>query len=270
MNYAQSLNDIRSITAAAARAGVTLPDDIQAQAQHLDALEAESRTTQPLTPAHYAARLSDHLGKPAAMSKAKAQAAKESAELDAARAITLPLIERCASLLRTRMRQRADEITAAFAPAAAVSVATLNEDAAKLPPNFHPENAPSLTARDFEVWTRLRDAEATLKALHAPLRVLYDTPANDVLTADAVRALRYVSPPEFEDYRAAFAFARALAGTVHSGSSVGPLNIEGVFAPSAVAHLGGSFQWATSSQVTARADAVTLAASTSRLAGASK
>ncbi|MFW5468906.1 hypothetical protein ACOCJ4_02545 [Knoellia sp. CPCC 206435] len=256
----QRLTDIRTLTAAAARHGVSLPKEIAAQAEHLETLEGEQRTRATLNPAQCASQLAAHLGNPAAMTKARAKVAAEMAAADADAAVTAHLLDRCAAVLHQRIRQSGDVIAAAFAPAVSDALHTLTEQAARLPQAFKADDAATLSAAEYTAWTEARDAHALIQSLEAPLRLLHGTGASDLLAPDAVRALRYVEPPHFHDVKEAGAFARALAGIRHAGSSIGPVNLDGVFTPTAVAHLGGTFAWATPAEVTARVEAINAAA----------
>lgn len=84
---------------------------------------------------------------------------------------------------------------------------------------------------------------------------------DDLFTVDAQLALTYTATPDrFTDYTHAHGFAYALAGVRHGGSSLGPVNVDGVFAPTALAHLGGRFEWAGPSEVARRAQVITAAA----------
>ncbi|GAB2747794.1 hypothetical protein GCM10027039_01800 [Terrabacter koreensis] len=260
MYAAQHANEIHALTATAARLGVTLPADLDAQARHLAALQEQQRTTQPPAPAQSAVDLTAHLGNPASMSKALAKAAADLANAEAQQRILSALVDRCASVVRQRFRQSADAILDAFKPALGAALATLNEDAHKLPQAFKVEHAADLDPETFAAWTRVRDAYALLESIQSAVRPLYTTAANDVLTPEAVRALRYVNPPQLDNPSEAATFARALAGIRHGGSTVGPVNLDGIFAPAAVAHLGATFAWGNASTVAARAEAITTAA----------
>lgn len=260
MMLAQRHNDIRSLTAAAARHGVTLPEHITAQAAHLAVLEQDQRTRATLTPAQCANGLAAHLGNPAAMIKGRAKVAADMAAATADKAVTAHLVDRCAAILHQRIRQNGDTIVAAFAPAVTDAIDTLTRTAARLPGAFKAEDAAALNAADYTAWTEAQTAHALLKSLHTPLRILETTPASDLLAPEAVRALRYVHPPMFDNSAEASTFARALAGIRHGGSSIGPVNIDGVFMPTAVTHLGGMFAWATPAEVAARAQAINTAA----------
>lgn len=260
MYAAQHANEIHTLTATAARLGVDLPTDLAQQARHLAALEEQQRTTQPPAPAECAVALTRHLGDPEATSKALAKAAASMATAEAQQRILSALIERAASVLRQRIRQSADAVLDTFAPALANALDTLNADAHKLPAGFKAEHAATLDPATFAAWTRVRDAHALIESVHGAVRPLYTTAADDVLAPEAVRALRYVTPPRLDNPSAAATFARALAGIRHGGSPIGPVNIDGVFMPAAVAHLGGTFAWGNATAVAARAATITDAA----------
>lgn len=252
-------NTVRTLTTAAAKLGVILPADIAAQAAHLDELVAEQRTAP--NPALVAADLAQHLGNPAAMTKARAKAAGELAAADAHAKISGALADRCATLLHQRIRQNREPIAAAFGNALTAPLATLDSDAPRLPVWFKPEQAANLDPETFAAWDRARDAHAVLEAAQRALAPLYGTSPTGLLTIDALRSLTYTAPPaRFTDYTHAHKFARALAGTRHGGSDVGVLNVQGVFAPTACAELGGTFAWATPAEVARRIDTITAAA----------
>lgn len=253
MNLAQNLNEVRAITQLADTLHVQLPSDLTAQAHHLQALDTEYRTTIPASTESAAAALVAHLGDPAALAKARKKTATELATADIETRLMAATVDRAAAVLRQRLRQHADAITTAFADAAQPHLETLAEDAATLPEGFKPEDADRLTPEQYAAWSRAKAAVNHLESIRAVLRPLYSTPADDMLTADAVRALTYIEPPELTDPQQAHTFARALAGTRHGGSSIGPVNIDGVFAPTACAHLGATFTWAGTHEVNERA-----------------
>lgn len=266
MMLVQNRTDIRTITDTARRVGVTLPADITEQADHLEALDNETRQATTLDPRAQVKELVQHLGDPKAMDKARAKAAADNAAAEADRKIGAALVDYAAAVLTTRMRQRADDIAAAFETAARPHLDVLSTDAKTLPLGFRPEDADTLTPEQYAAWTRGRDAQGNLEAIRAALRPLYNLAPDGMFTADAVRALSYIQPPTKDvDLPAAHGIARALAGTRHGGSNLGPVNVEGVWAPALCAHLGCTFVWATPSEVQARADALNTAATPTKV-----
>ena len=260
MMLPQYLNDIRTMTTTAARHGVTIPGDFAAKAEHLTALDIDHRVQAAPDVAHIAAELAKNLGDPAVMSKARFKAANELAIAEADNRIRTTLVDRCAVALHSQMRANAAAIIEAFEPAVADAIKALNQNAAKLPRNFRSDDAATLDPATFTAWSRARDAQALIESLFPALRPLYRTPADNVLTADAIRALRYVKPPTLENPPQAHTFARALAGTRHGGSELGPLTVQDLFAPALVAHLGATFEWATPDEVADRAASIVKAA----------
>lgn len=251
--------EVRAIAALARQLHVTLPGDLDRRAEHLEALGADRRATTAPTVEAIAADLARHLGDPDAMTNATGRAAAELATAEARDKITRALVDRCALTLRNAMRTNADAITSAFADALAPSLDALATDAGTLPPGFRPEHAATLTPDQYRAWVCAQAAQAQLEAVRSTLRPLYSTAADDMLTAGAVRALAYIAPPEDLSYENAHTFARALAGTRHGGSELGPVSIGGVFAPTACAHLGASFVWAGANETAARAAKVSAA-----------
>lgn len=262
MSYtaATATSEIAAITSTAARLGANLPDDLAAQARHLEQLQEQHRTQRPPTPAHAAAAIAAHLGDTTATTKALTKAAADLATAEAQQRILSALIDRAATLLRTRLRQRADDVLDALAPSLTNATDALNDDAAKLPAGFTAADAANLNPHLFAAWNRVRDAHALIESIHGAVRPLYTVAADGILAPDAVRALRYVEPPEFTNPEHAHQFARALAGIRHGGSSLGPVNIDGVFMPAAVAHLGGTFAFGNATTVSERAEHITAGA----------
>jgi hypothetical protein len=194
------------------------------------------------------------------MTKARFKAANELAIAEADERIKAALVDRCAVALHGQMRSNAHAIIEAFRPAVADAIKALNDNAAKLPRNFRSDDAATLDPATFTAWSRARDAKALIDCLFPALRQLYRTPADDFLTASAVQALRYVKPPTLENPLQAHTFARALAGTRHGGSDVGPLTVQELFAPALVAHLGATFEWASPDEVADGAESIIYAA----------
>lgn len=255
-------NDIRTLSTTADRLGVTLPGNVPAMVDHLDAIQADHRQDARSDLNAVAAELTTHLGNPTAMTKARKAAAADLAAAEAHQRISAPLIDRCVAVAHQQIRAAREEISALFADALAPQIAHLNADADRLPEGFKPEHGADLDPGRFEAWTRARDAHAALTSTRQALAMLYGrlTPDN-LLTIDALTALTYTALPDrFSDYTHAHRFARALAGVRHGGSSVGVVNIDGVFAPTALAHLGATFKWAGPGQVARRVEAITAAA----------
>jgi hypothetical protein len=259
MYAANASNTVRTIITTARQVGAELPAELVAQVDHLAKLETDPRDLP--TPATIAADLARHLGKPAAMTKARAQAAADLAAAEAHAKITGALVDRCAIVVQQRLIQDRETVTAAFAPPLAATLATPTETAPRLPLGFTAAQAAGLDAATFEAWIRARDAHAQIEAVSLATAPLFRTAPSEVLTREALAALRYTAPPqEFTDTTHAHRFARALTGTRHGGSTVGPVNVQGVFAPTACAELGGTFAWATPAEVARRAEAITAGA----------
>jgi hypothetical protein len=260
MFAANQSNDIRALSTAADQLGITLPGNLAEMIGHLCDLQADRDAPTDLNA--YAADIAQHLGNPAALAKARQKAATDLAAAEAHRRLTGPLVDRCVAETHREIRVARDEISARFADALAPQLDTLNADAIRLPDAFKPEHAADLDPVRFEAWTRARDAHAVLNGARHALAMLYGrTTGDDLFTVDALLALTYTATPDtFEDYAHAHRFTRALAGTRHTGSSVGPLNVDGVFAPTALAHLGATFEWAGPAEVAARKAAIEQAA----------
>lgn len=158
------------------------------------------------------------------------------------------------------IRTAREDIASLFADALAPQLAVLNTDAGLLPSAFKAEHAANLNPSLFAAWTRARDAHAILTSARKSLAMFYRVNPDDLFTIEALAALTYTAPPErFTDYTHASRFARALAGVRRGGSSLGVLNLDGVFAPTALAHLGATFEWAGPSEFARRMETITAA-----------
>ncbi|HXH78174.1 hypothetical protein [Nocardioides sp.] len=259
MFIANQSNDIRTLTTAADGLGVTLPGSITTMLDHLREMQADQQPRPDLN--GYTTDLATHLGDRAAMVKARKVAALDLAAADAHQRITGPLIDRCAKVVHQRVREARDEITALFATALAPQLDILNTEAGRLPAGFKPEHAADLDPALFEAWSRARDAHAVLRSARQSLAMFYRVSPDNLFTIEALLALAYAAPPKtFTDYTYAYRFARALAGIRHAGSDLGVLNTDGVFAPTALAHLGATFEWAGPTEVARRMQTITAAA----------
>lgn len=260
MYAANQSNDIRALSTAANQLGVTLPGNLPKLIDHLRELQADRDSRTDLNT--YAADIAQHLGNPTALNKARQKAATDLAAAEAHQRLTGPLVDRCVAATHTAVRSAREEICALFADALTPMLDILNTDAIQLPEAFKAEQAADLDPARFEAWTRARDAHAVLTAARHALAMLYGrTHGDDLFTIDALVALTYTATPDrFEDYVHAHRFARALAGTRHGGSTVGAVNIDGVFAPTALAHLGATFEWASPAEVANRKQAIERAA----------
>jgi hypothetical protein len=256
--FTQRAHDVRTLAAAAHTAGATLPDDVVRQADHLANLTMEQHTRPNVLAV--AADLAQHLGDASAMTKARKRAATDLAAADAHARLSDPLRERCSTLLHQRIRQAREPIAAAFGEALASHVATLTADAARLPSGFSADQAGNLAPDVFAAWVRARDAHQALESVRIALGPLYPGP-DRFLGLDAKAALRFIAPPTtFTDPGHAHAFVDALAGVRRGGSSIGPTADFPVFAPTACANLGATFEWAGPAEVAARVAHVTAGA----------
>jgi len=77
----------------------------------------------------------------------------------------------------------------------------------------------------------------------------------------AAAALRFAKPPKFTTDRDAYAFRDALSGRADRTevAAQGAAFIDGLFIPTALAHLGSTFEWATPAAVSIRVQMVTSA-----------
>lgn len=253
---AQHYNDVRTIARTAQQLGATLPKEITTALEHLEAINT-GRTPVP-QPGRVARELAQHLGNPAAMEKACKAAALEIATAEVRAKLDHHLAETCGSSLRGKMRANSEEIAAAFGDALADDLATLQNEAGKLPVFFRPEQADTLNEQTFGAWTRTRDAHNRITAAQPALQILYSGAVTDTTQFNALGAasLRYAKPPRFTNPTEAFAFRDALGGRAVKGmglSTQGSARIDGLFVPTLLAHNGATFEWATPSQVTQRA-----------------
>lgn len=248
--------EAQGIIAAAHRAGATLPADLLDRAARLDDLDRLA--TDRANVSHHVLDLAATLdADPDTFHAALDRAALDLAASEHRATLLAATIDRASSLLRADMRRRGDKLATAFAKALAPQLDALSETAGTLPATFAAGAAADLDPDTFAAWTRARDAHAALHAAATALAPLYaDTRPDDLLAPAAVVALRWAEPPADLDPADAHRFARALAGTHHGGSHVGPVNVTGVFAPAALAATGARFVWATPTEVAARAAAL--------------
>ena len=77
----------------------------------------------------------------------------------------------------------------------------------------------------------------------------------------AAASLRFATPGDLSDHHAAYEFRGALMGRVERPQGIGQGSLwnDGVFIPTALAHAGASFEWATPSEVTRRAQIIVAA-----------
>ena len=175
--------------------------------------------------------------------------------------VSAQLAQICASRLRMRMRRNGEEIAAAIGAALADDLATLQTDAPLLPAFFRGEHADTLTPQTFAARTRVRDAYARICSTQTGLSVLYAGAVTDTanFTLVAAASLRFAAPPTFGTTLAAYTFRDALAGRAVKGQGmaarVGPSR-GGCSSPPPLAHAGATFEWATPTQVTERADRI--------------
>ncbi|MGN7247101.1 hypothetical protein ACTHQ1_05120 [Janibacter anophelis] len=259
--FTQHTTNARNLAAAAEAHGVTLPGDLPGKIAHAADLEAQARTARTLTPASIAADLVQHLGDPKSMTAARKAAALELAATEADQQVGAVLANTVASDLRSHMRRERDTIAAAFTEAARPHTDALAEHAGRLPEWFRPEQAGDLTPDLFANWRAVETAAAALEAMRTALSPCYGRADDDsFLTKDAHHALAYVKPPKRIDPPTAHRIARALDGQVVGGSQLGASHSVAVFAPTTLAHLGCTFEWATPTQAAERAANLTEAA----------
>ncbi|WP_028635878.1 hypothetical protein [Nocardioides sp. URHA0032] len=258
----QHLNDVKAIARAAKRIGAPLPERTKHALAHLDDIVA-NRPAAP-QPGAAARELAQHIGNPVAMDKALKASAVALASADAAAKIHAHLAETCGSKVRGMMRAQSEQIAAAFGAALKDDLATLSRTAGKLPAWFRVEQAADLDPDTFAAWTQARDAYDRITSTHAALSPLY---AGAIDAADgihfpdaAARALRFANPPKLSTPREAYAFRDALAGRTERPQTLagqGSVFVDGMFAPTLLAQLGATFEWATPAEVADRVRVVT-------------
>ena len=263
--FTQHTTNARNLAAAAEAHGVTLPGDLPGKIAHAADLEAQARTARTLTPASIAADLVQHLGNPERMTAARKAAALELAANDADKQIGQILANTVAGDLHAHMRRERDTIAAAFTEAAHTHTETLIEHAGRLPDWFRPEQAVDLDPDLFAAWRAVETATAALEAMRVALSPCYGRAADGpLLTSRGHRALAYVKAPQDMDRQTAHHIALALDGRQRGGGDAAPPADVAVFPPTTLAHLGCTFAWATPTEVAARVEHLTEAATKSR------
>ena len=263
--FTQHTTDARNLAAAADAHGVSLPGDLPDMIAHAAALEADARDLRNLTPATIARDLVTHLGDPAAMTEARKAAALELAANEADKQISAVLANTVASALARQIRSDRDAIAAAFTEAAHTHTETLIEHAGRLPDWFRPEQAVDLDPDLFAAWRAVETATAALEAMRVALSPCYGRAADGpLLTSRGHRALAYVKAPQDMDRQTAHHIALALDGRQRGGGDAAPPADVAVFPPTTLAHLGCTFAWATPTEVAARVEHLTEAATKSR------
>lgn len=254
----QHLNNVQTIARTAHQLGAPLPDRITQALTHLDDLTRN--TPAAPRPGTIATDLAQHIGDPVKMDKALKAAAADLASADAAAKIHGYLTQTCGSRIRGMMTSDAEQIIAAFGAALTSDLDTLTATAGRLPAWFNPDQAANLDPETFKAWTQARDAYARIKSAELALTPLYvgaighDNAIHFPATSAA--SLRFAKPPKFTKPREAYAFRDALAGRterVQGPAGQGSTFVDGLFIPTALAHVGAAFEWAAPSQVTARA-----------------
>lgn len=253
----QHLNDVKTVARTAEQIGAPLPEKITHALAHLDDI-VRNAPTMP-QPGLIARELAQHIGDPVKMDKALKSAATDLAAADAAIKIHRHLAETCGTRVKGMMAGHAEQITTSFGHALEPDLATLRATAIRLPAWFTEEQAASLDAPTFEAWTQARDAYARIQTASAALSPFYaaaisqDNRSQFPVTAAA--ALRFAVPPKFTDARHAYSFRDALAGRterVQGLAGQGSTFVDGLFIPTALAHVGATFEWATPAEVTER------------------
>lgn len=257
----QHLNDAKTIARTADRLGAILPEPITLALAHLDDLAANRPTASQ--PGLIARGLAEHIGNPVAMDKALKRAASELAAAEATAKIHGYLAETCGSRVRGMMSTHAEEISTAFGAALADDLATLAATAGRLPAWFNGDQAAGLDPETFEAWTQARDAYERIQSAQAALAPLYagalEQGAAIHFPATAIASLRFAQPPSFTTPREAYAFRDALAGRTEREQGLagqGSTFVDGLFVPTALAHVGATFGWATPAEVTQRVELV--------------
>lgn len=255
----QHFNNAKTIARAADRIGAVLPTDIATAVTHLEAIATGSNGAPQ--PGLAARALAAHLGDPAAMEKARKAAALELATADARSRIDAYLVETCAARLHGMMSFRREEIASSFGAALADDLDTLTANAGRLPSWFKPTQADRLTdGLTFEAWTLARDAHDRIAATQNALAFLYrgaiDQQHAESFPVLAAQTLRYAKPAPFKTSADAYAFRDAINGRVspaREGAAHGPVSVDGLFIPTLLAQMGATFEWATPTEVGARA-----------------
>lgn len=266
----QHINEVQQIARAAKAIGATLPDQITTALDHLQTIttSAEQRPNAGII----AADLAQHLGNPAALDKARKAAAQSLANAEANAKIDVHLATACASRLRTLIRRDSEQVATAIGEALAADLATLQTDAYKLPALFRAEHADRLAAGGFGAWCRARDAYDRIKTTQTALATLYGAATREhegQFPNTAAASLRFAKPPRFTTSHDAYGFRDALAGRAERRQGVasqGSTFADGLFVPAALAQAGATFEWATPSEVTARAQAIVTAMTSEHVA----
>lgn len=174
------------------------------------------------------------------------------------------LCARHVGLLATALNGQAEEIATAFGAALDEDLATLSRTAGLLPAWFNPEQAASLDPATFEAWTQARDAYARIQSAETALAPLYGGAVGVEhrihFPSTAAASLRFAKPPALTTTRNAYAFRDALAGRTERLQGLagqGSTFVDGLFIPTALAHVGATFEWATPPEVTARVQLIT-------------
>jgi hypothetical protein len=257
----QHLSEAKTIARAATSIGAQLPEQITAALAHLEDIARD--TPKPLRPGNLATELAQHLGNPAAMDKAFKASAAKLATADAASKIYAYLTETCGTRVRGMMRAHSEEVAAAFGEALADDLATLEASASRLPAWFNPTQAASLDPDTFKAWTQARDAYARIQSASAALTPLYagaighDNASQFPIAAAA--SLRFAKPPALSTKREAYAVRDALQGRTERTQGLagqGSTFVDGLFIPTALAHVGATFEWATPAEVTERSEVI--------------
>lgn len=259
----QHLSDVKTVARAATSLGACMPERIEKALAHLDAINRD--TPAPVRPGTLAGELAMHIGDPAAMDKALKAAAARLADAEAAGKIYGYLAETCGSRIRAMIRADAEEVTAAFGDALTGDLATLEATAGRLPAWFREDQAAELDSETFDAWTQARAAYARIQSATSALAPLYSGAIAGEHAGQfprtAAASLQFAEPPAVTTSREAYAFRDALAGRterVQGLAGQGSTFVDGLFIPTALAHVGATFAWATPSRVTKRAELIVL------------
>jgi hypothetical protein len=257
----QHLNETKAIARTAAQLGAMLPEKIAHALAHLEDLSRNAPAAP--RPATMARDLAQHIGDPVAMEKALKRAATDLAAADATAKIHGHLAETCGARIRGMMRAHTEQISAAFGNALAADLDTLTTHAGRLPAWFNPSQADTLDPETFAAWSLARDAYARIQSTQTALAPLYagaiDQDAAIHFPSTAAASLRFAKPSDFTSARDAYAFRDALAGRTERVQGIagqGSTFVDGLFIPTALAHVGAVFEWATPTEVAERAGLV--------------
>jgi hypothetical protein len=247
-------HDLRQLLHAADTAGANLPADVDAVARH--ALDLGGIPT--ATASEAATGLLDHLGDRDAFIDALTDALDGLARSGAATALTRALQPRAHAKAWELVVTRREKIADAFGKALKPHLATLTEQAPRLPATLNVHDLDQLTPQQFAAWRACQPAAEALEAAAAGIRSLYPVAADSMFTPRIAARLCIVEPPaQLTTPAQAHRFLDAIEGrrTLGAGNAMASVNhdLDG-FWPARVADTGGSFTWAGPADTIARAN----------------